>query len=267
MIIYKCIELPEQEFSSKEEMFFALKANADNIIELKKTVKHSDSIEVENSVSKAMDLEEGFIYPVINTTKYMDSHNDVHADGIWDVSIKQQKGKIYYVADHELKVTNIIAFPQDVEPMVKEVKWKELGAKYSGNTQALMFKVSKSAIQLDAAEKIINDRRPIEHSVRMQYVKLTLAINSENEDFKKEKANWEKYYPEVVNKDRADDVGYFWWISEAKIYKEGSMVIAGSNDITPMVYPKEIDPSADSQKNHPEDTSDEDKRMNFLLNY
>ena len=96
-VIYKCIELPEQEFDSREEMFKALQANAANIIDLKKAeIISSDSLIVNPSTQKALNLQEGFLYPVINTTLLMDSHNDVHANGIWKATVKQQQGKIYY---------------------------------------------------------------------------------------------------------------------------------------------------------------------------
>src|SRR5690606_29949960 len=104
MIIYKCIELPDKEFANKEEMFKALLVERDNIISLKKAeIKSSDSVRTntrETTKARQLNMKDGYVYPVINTTLYMDSHNDVHADGIWNVSLKQQKGNIFYVADH-----------------------------------------------------------------------------------------------------------------------------------------------------------------------
>ena len=68
----------------------------------------------------------------------------------------------------------------------------------------------------------------------MRYVKLELAINSESKWDAEEKAVWDKYYPEIVNKEQADERGYFWAVTEAKIV-EGSAVVKGSNYATPTI--------------------------------
>src|SRR5690606_37968766 len=225
------------------------------------------SVRIDRATTKAraLNMKEGYVYPVINTTLYMDSHNDVHADGVWNVSVREQKGNVFYVADHKLETTSVIAFPKDVGVMVRTMAWKDLGYDVAGNTEALMFEVPRDKIKLQIAREIINEGIKIEHSVRMQYVQLGLAINSDDEDFKAEKKIWDKNINKIVNKERAEEVGYFWWVSEAKISKEGSMVVMGSNDITPMLMSKNIDPAAASQKNHPEQTSDDELRKKLLL--
>ena len=45
--------------------------------------------------------------------------------------------------------------------------------------------------------------------------------------------------------------GYYWTVSEAKIFKEGSMVLAGSNDLTPMLLSKSTPPPLGTDKNEP----------------
>ena len=55
------------------------------------------------------------------------------------------------------------------------------------------------------------------HSVGMRYVKLDLAMNSESKWDEEEKKVWDKYYPIVANKEVADERGYFWVVTEAKI--------------------------------------------------
>jgi hypothetical protein len=53
-----------------------------------------------------------------------------------------------------------------------------------------------------------------------------------DEDYKEEFANWQKYYPDVANKDVADADGYFFAVTEARVI-EGSAVVIGSNTATP----------------------------------
>jgi len=246
--VIKAVEFKNKSFDTKEDLFKELKANKKELIGLKTAeVKHSAPLSMSLNkleTTKGIDgLDKGFIYPVINTTKYMDSHNDVHFDGIWNRSINDQQGKVHYLINHELEVGKVIAYPKDVEVLVKDVLWKDLGADYSGYTQALIFKTNVFDYSNVDAKKIIKEEIEIQHSVRMQYVKIDLAINSSDEDTIEEKAVWEKHINEIANKDEVIEQGYFWAVTEAKIYKEGSMVLSGSNDVTPMIYPtKDIQP-------------------------
>jgi len=268
MSIIKAVEFKGKSFDTKEDLFKELKKNKSQLIGLK-------TAEVKNSIPTSMNLKKveatkmidgltkGFIYPVINTTKYMDSHNDVHFDGIWNRSITDQVGKVHYLINHELEVGKVIAYPKDVEVLVKDVLWTDLGADYPGFTQALIFKTNVFDYSNIDAKKIINEKIDIEHSVRMQYVKIDLAINSGDEDNIEEKAVWEKYIQQIANKEDVIEQGYFWAVTEAKIYKEGSMVLSGSNDVTPMIYPKEIQSSNDIDKS---DSSNDNQKSKEVLN-
>lgn len=251
----RCKEL-KKDFTSKEEMFTALKESKKELISLKKSaVKFSDpngltivgKSDAIKSLKPKTEIEYGsYVYPIINTTKYMDSHGDVHLDGIWNKSAKEQSGKTYLLINHELSVGKVIAQPKDVEVMVKSIPWKDLGRDYDGNTEALIFKAKLTERSNKDGFLAYKENDPVEHSVRMQYVKIDLAINSDDEDFEVEKALWDAVYPQIANKEVADESGYFWAVSEAKIFKEGSMVLAGSNDATPTLY--DIEPSKDTQE-------------------
>lgn len=257
-----CREL-NKEFAEKSEMFIELKANKDKIIGLKKAnFKESDPVSYiikSSEVSKVAEDGEvvgigSYIYAVINTTNYYDSCGDVHLDGIWDNSIKDQKGKLYYVINHDLKLGSVIAYPNDVEASVQTLKWSNLGLDFSGNTQALIFKAKLTeATNKDALSAIVT-KQDIQNSVRMGYISMTLCINDKSEDFKQEYANYLKYLEIIANKQDAEDAGYFWAIGEAKIIKEGSAVLFGANDATPIRY---TDPASTSQENKsdPESTS------------
>lgn len=257
-MIIKATEFPGKEFATKKELFKHLKLNEDKIISLKQaTIKNSEGCvfpmaKLGNEISKGIEgLEEGFIYPIINTTNYMDSHSDVHFPKIWNKSIKEQKGEIFYVINHSLQVGSVIAFQEDVKVLVVDIKWNELGKDFSGVTQALMFKTNADDSAPSQAIKIIEDKKPIEHSVRMQYVKLFLAMNSDAKDDKEYKKRYDKHINDIANKEDVENQGYFWGVTEAKIFKEGSMVLFGSNDITPLIYPKSNEPSKDTQIDEP----------------
>ena len=104
------------------------------------------------------------------------------------------------------------------------------------------------------------------HSVGMRYVKLELAINSESKWDVEEKEIWDKYIDDIANKEVAEERGYFWAVTEAKII-EGSAVPIGSNTITPTleVEAKNNEPSKDTHKQQEAEKSLQD-RKEFLLN-
>ena len=94
-----------------------------------------------------------------------------------------------------------------------------------------------------------------EHSVGMRYVNLEMAVNSEEKYYAEEKAIWDKYISEVANKEEAEQRGYFWAVTEAKIV-EGSAVVKGSNYATPTISVKEntIEPTEVTQTEDKEDS-------------
>ena len=81
----------------------------------------------------------------------------------------------------------------------------------------------------------------------MQYVKIALAVNSEDKFFREEKETWDKYVNEIVNREHAEEKGYFFAVTEAKII-EGSAVLVGSNRVTPTLNTSEPSKSLTTQE-------------------
>jgi hypothetical protein len=258
----KCPEL-NKEFTTKEDLFKALKENADKIISLKKAnifKSHEKGAGISTKFSKDATAIKGMIegaksnhlYAVINTTKYFDSHGDVHFDGIWNKSAGEQNGNIFYVADHSLKIDDVIAWKNDVNIIVKEIDWTAVGKDYPGKTQALIFEIPTDKIMHSKALEIINSEKDVQNSVRMQYVQIKLAVNSTDPDYKEEKATYDALINSIANKEDVEKNSYFWAINEAKIYKEGSMVIFGSNDATSIESVKDTNqPLQNTDSNEP----------------
>lgn len=240
-----CKEL-KKDFSTKEELFKELVKNEKRIVELKKaTIVHTQPVSLfgikdHESVKALSFVKDGFVYPIINTTNYFDSHADVHFPNLWNKSLKDKNKKIFYVLEHELEVDSVIAFPNDVNAFVKTVSWNDLGRDYSGNTQALIFEIPKNKIQIEKIAKLFDEQISFENSVRMRYINVSLAIDSTSSDYEQQKALWDARINQVANKDIAKEHGYMWCIDEASIEKEGSLVLFGSNDATPVIYQKTI---------------------------
>lgn len=256
---FTCKDLKGKSFETKTEMFSALKGAKEEITALKKSViKFSDAIgftvkgEGTTKEHGSGKLQYGdYAYPVINTANYLDKHGDVHIPGLWDTSAEAQQGKIYLIINHDLSIGNVISYPRDVDILIKTMSWKSLGAPYDGDTQALIFKSRITEKSNPAAYYAYRDGEAIQHSIRMSYVKIELAINDGSDDFRGEKAIFDKYIGQIANKEYALEQGYFWAILEAKIYKEGSAVLFGSNDITPTLYDletKDFQSSTSTQK-------------------
>jgi len=271
--MYKCIEL-NKSFDTKKELFTQLLKREHDIISLKKAAIQKSAekgqlasitfFDKSNEQLKTiLNTKDGFIYPVINTSLYLDSHLDVHGETIWNKTVKEQKGKINFVSDHQFTIPNMITWAKNVTVVLRDIPWSAVGKEYPGETKALIFEIEENNIINEDAKKAINERQDVQCSLKMQYVVIELAIDSPDPEFKKNKKLYDKTINKIANKDVAEDIGYYWWVSEAKIIQEGSLVINGSNDATGIIY---NEPSnGDTQKdNQPPKSTEQEKREYYL---
>lgn len=265
MILCKTLN---KSFETQKELFGELKANESRIIAFKKAQNYKSAWKGQTSGIEAflkkeiadkagLTMKQGFIYPVINTTRYMDDQDDVHFDGIWKKSLSEQSGKIFYLSAHSKKIEDVIAWPEDVRAFTSLIDWQYVGKEYEGQTEALIFEISESKIKKDCAIDAIRERRKVQGSVSMIYVKIMLGVNSTEVEFKANKSYYDSKINLIANKDAVEKQGYFFGVEEAKINKEGSLVLQGSNDATEIIYPDD-DESPESTQQHiiePEDKS------------
>jgi len=191
------------------------------------------------------------IQAVINTTNIMDSHDDVHAKSIWNKSAKEQNGKTFFLTDHNMSFDNVISWPKDVEVSLREITWAELGQKFDGSTTALVFTTKLHDYSNKSYVNALKAGVPIEHSIRMRYIDVELAVN--DDEYKEEYSVWKAHIDEVVNRELAEEKGYFYYVREAAIASEGSAVLSGSNSATPTLSVGEekanIEPPLGTQHN------------------
>ena len=271
----KSIYFPTQQFETKEALFKCLKEHEDSIIEFKKAniykgVDKSSTIgkisqEIEALKGIGFTTKDNYIYPIISTTRYMDSHDDVHFDGCFTKTVKEQQGNVYYCADHDLSLSGIIASKKDVQMIVKNIDWQIVGKSYEGQTQALIFCIDKNCILNDKALQLINSDSEIENSIRMQYVKIQMGIDSKDKEYAANKQYYDAKINDIVNKDIVMKQGYFFGVEELKIYKEGSMVIAGgSNDATRIYQNITESGTTNSDKTEPQQSTQTNKQPNYI---
>jgi len=242
------------QFTDKAELFKHLKENRDRYIAQKKfSMKCADVVtynSINHNEAQTGNIEKGedavhdlllkdsiTVKSVVSTTNLLDSAGDVHIPGLWKKTLKEQKN-LYLLKEHRMSFEHIIS--DDVKASTKNMSWKDLGFDYDGETEALIF---DSVIDKEMNEYMFKKYargKVKEHSVGMRYVHLNLCIKSDEKDLREEKENWDKYIVEVANKEDAEEIGYFWAVTEAKLV-EGSAVLKGANWATPTQSVKEYE--------------------------
>ena len=258
--------------TKKEEIDYLVKHNKE-IIEFKKAVvKHTTPTTTDKekcstfkalSTSKEHDTDNVIKRTVIgNTYNWLDSHGDVHLDGTFGKSISERQDKIWHLHDHEQKITAKVGIPSKIYE--ENVSWSDLGIKKAGTTTALMM---DSDIRKDYNNLIFQEYKDgniDQHSVGMYYVKIDFAVN--DKDHKAEFKTWKDNIEKIGNKEKAEELGYFYAVKEAKLV-EISAVLQGSNELTPTIEAKDIEPEQSTQPEPEQSTQkiNNNLRNNFLI--
>jgi len=272
--MYKCKEL-DTSYETKQELFKALKANKDFIINSKKSkiqesinkglsiVTNQTKVSKTISACKNIEMDENYYYFVVNSSRILDSHKDVHLDGNWEKTVKEQQGRVYLVFDHQLKRDDIIAMKEDIEMFTAVIPFSAISKDYEGNTYVLIYKVRKDKIINSQAKEWLDKGYSFEASVRMQYMDILLALDSSLEEDKKEKENFDKIYPVIANKEEFENLNYFWGVKQAKNVMESSLVLFASNQATGRMEENKIEPSIDTQEQKEAVKTDTSHSSNF----
>jgi hypothetical protein len=186
---------------------------------------------------------------VANTANWMDSQGDVLLPGCWSKSITDGKGKLH-LKDHCYTLASEIG---DVETIYESaISLRELGLKGTGTAPCLVY---ESLVRKEYDARAYNRYRAgkqNQHSIGMMYVKMEMAINSEEEYFSEEYAAWNRYISQIINADEVTQQGYFFAVSEIRLL-EASAVLMGSNELTPTLP----DSSADTTVKQPLQSTEE----------
>lgn len=230
------IQIPE--FVDKKEQFAYLITNKRALIDLKKSVtKFTDGFgmsALEQAVIKDLthtneDTDTAIKRTIVgNTYNWMDSHDDVHINGLFSKSLTERQP--WHLHDHVYQLMAKVGTPTSVRE--EYINWTRLGVNKLGQTQALLM---DSTIEKELNASIFRSYLNGEinqHSVGMKYVKISLAVN--DEEYKEEFAAWNSHIEKIGNRQDAEAKGYFWAVTEAKLI-EISCVLEGSNSLTPVL--------------------------------
>lgn len=237
-------EFPGKSFKSENDVFKYLKENKDLLVEAKKAeiykscekglsvITNQESIRKISESVKSFEMDSAYYYIVVNSSNILDSHRDMHVEGNWEKTVKEQQGKVYLVWDHELKRSEIIAMKKDIGMFTATIPFKLLGKDYEGDSYCLIYKIKKTEIINTEAKDWLSSGHDFEASVRMQYMDIDLAMDSTDPDHAKEKANFDTYYPLIANKSDFEKITFLWIVKQAKNVMESSLVMFGSNNAT-----------------------------------
>jgi hypothetical protein len=232
-----------ENIKNKKELFKNLYENKDKYIRYKKSaLKMSDSclmlpirdtFEAEKGLQTNYidNIESGIIKRTIigNTYYWMDSHDDVHVGNTFRKSINDNKNNFGFQVDHENTVMGEVGYFDSVYE--RQVLWTDLEIEKQGMTTVLL---ADANIYNRKNEKVFNDylnNEITQHSVGMFYINIELAMNSNDIEFKKNKALFDKHIELIGNAYKAYEKGFFWAVSEAKLI-EISAVKRASNELT-----------------------------------
>jgi hypothetical protein len=167
---------------------------------------------------------------VANVANVVDSYMDMLLPGAYTESINKRGTSIPHLLDHNQSAIGHIG---DVTKVyTQDMSITELGYSAPGMTEALLMESTVRKDYNPETYKFYSNGKINQHSIGLSYGSLELAINSSHEADKVEKATWDKYYPQVINKDIVDKKGYFYVVPKVDV-RENSAVLFGANPLTP----------------------------------
>ena len=242
-----------KNFEDKKEMFKQLKENKERLISEKKEQPKKKKFELriinKNNTEKSIEQNYSngsYIYAVMNSTNVMDSHDDVSLDGSWKKTVSEQNGKVTHAIDHSIGIMTTVAPAKDVNLHLLNSNFKSLGYDIDLDTELLVFE-SKISPMTNEKALIAYKEGITEHSIRLRYITVKLALNSDHVDDKEEKAIYDKHIGKILNKEQVEDQGYFFAIYEQAISLEGSTVLNGSNSYTPALTKEQFESIKNNQ--------------------
>lgn len=250
------IKYSDKSFTHKNDFMKFLSDNKKEFVKLKKNdIKtHENKLFEGNTVKTYEPIKASVnvtsnhikVKAVINTTNLIDSHLDLHLQGIWDTNLKFHPIK-KQLQEHRMVFENVLDY--NAKAYTQMFSFSELGYDSNMKTQALIHEFNFKQSDNPLMFKTYIEGNVTNNSVGMQYMSLSLAYDDPDDE--KEHNYFEENKAKAVNPEIADEYGHFWVISEAKD-REGSAVVLGSNFVTPTLevtdyIPTQVGNSAKSQ--------------------
>lgn len=234
--------------------------------------KYKSCVSVKAAAGEDSDPNKLKVTVIGNTTCWCDSHMDVIAPGAFKKTIEENGSYIAHLRDHYHSLEGKIG--KTLKVYTGSIQLRELGIEDNDRAVEALFMDSEVMRKWD--EKIFAmyaDKAVDQHSIGFQYMRIELAVN-DAEGYPEEYKIWSEAFPLVINKEKVLERGYFWYVTEVKLY-EISAVLFGSNVLTPTVSTEEkgipTPPTGtleDTDSDAADSTSDEEMERRLIqLNY
>lgn len=228
------------EFKTKTEAFVYLKANEKSIIKTKTSmpiksdifeygclpVNTKQTIKEDGEMLNPNEIE---VNSIANLSGWCDSYMDVMIKDNWKKTITD-KAIVYHLKNHKYSTDDIVGKDPELYTKIFDLAYFGIQSDVT-KAQALMM---RSIVTKEYDEKtyfLYRDNQIKQHSIGLRYVIIKLCLDSPEDEDKQYKENWDKYYAQVINKEKVDSKGYFWAVVESKIL-ENSCVLFGANENT-----------------------------------
>lgn len=233
-----------KDFGQKSEFLSYLKHSRGDIERFKMSRPRDDSKAIASSVGSKLFspvsyqplvsgdqiATEAMVKVVANTSEFIDSHLDfLERDGA-SLSLVTRKGIQPHLHDHSHRLLSTLGDVQDI--YYQDVPLRSLGWNADGNGQALVMETLLKRSYNDGVFGMYADGRIKQHSVGLMYRSVKLCVLSEDKYWRDERDNYEEYIERAINKEKAEEYGYFWVVPEWELL-ENSGVLFGSNELTP----------------------------------
>lgn len=194
------------------------------------------------SANKSAISNESNIIPIVgNTTMVIDSYMDVSNKGSFDHIVDSYGSEIKIFKNHRSwDVDQEISFNRGI--FVEDVQKRDVGIDQDGDVQ--VFGINTEPFD-DETRSRYESGRYNQHSIGMWYEELRFAVN--DEEYESQYKNWVEMYDNILNKDIADEYGYFWIVDKQGVF-ETSVVPFGANKFTPPLNKENYFSSSDSEK-------------------
>lgn len=174
---------------------------------------------------------------VANTSLYRDSQKDVCLPDCWAKTIKEGAGRLH-LKDHDYVMDSEIGDVVSIYSM--DLPLSTFGINKQGTVQSLVYDSDVMKMYDEKTFTKYKNGRVQQHSIGLIYKDLRLAIN--DEDYKEEYAEYQKWIDSIINKEEVELDGFFWAVYQLKLI-EVSAVVAASNILTPTLSVKSDTPN------------------------
>lgn len=228
------------EFKTKTEAFVYLKANEKSIIKTKTSMPIKSDIfeygclpvntkqEIKEN-GEMLGPNEIEVNAIANLSGWCDSYFDVMIKDSWKKTIVD-KSIVYHLKNHRYSTDDIVGKDPELYTKIFDLSYFGITSDVA-KAQALMMRSIVPKEYSDKTYFLYRDNQIKQHSIGLRYIIIKLCLDSPEDEDKQYKENWDKYYPQVINKEKVNGQGYFWAVVEARIL-ENSCVLFGANENT-----------------------------------